>query len=372
MALVRDHDHLRSLAGAATGRDLGELIDGDLAAWGVTPSGHPVENMTTHALDHVGGTLADGTPWRVFAKTLHPASASPTFAFVPPEHRAQVLRDLDWQDEPRIYRSALAADLPDGVRLPAVWAIDECGSERLVLWLEHVEDEGGAWDLARYRRSARALGRLTGRWPEDRAAGELGLTRRSLASLFFGKICTFDLPMLAEDRTWSDPAVVVAATADPALRDDLRWLADAVPGLLDRLDALPHGLAHGDASPGNLHETADGTVVALDWSYGSIGAVGSDLGQLLAGRFESGLAEAAEVDRIAETLFDGYAEGLADEGHPVDRAQLELAWAVHLAVRSAFSALLVDRPDLDDATRADLVGRRAALARFAVDLARLG
>ena len=35
--------------------------------------------MTTHSLDRYAGTLTDGTPWSLIAKTLHPASESPYF-----------------------------------------------------------------------------------------------------------------------------------------------------------------------------------------------------------------------------------------------------------------------------------------------------
>ncbi len=94
------------------------------------------------------------------------------------------------------------------------------------------------------------------------------------------------------------------------------WLAGASPALLDPAEELPHGLAHGDATPANLHEPGDGTLVAFDWSYGSSGPVGSDLGQLLAGRFDFGLAEPDDLPAIAETIFDGFDEGLDDEGHP--------------------------------------------------------
>ncbi|HMS46764.1 MAG TPA: phosphotransferase [Candidatus Microthrix sp.] len=93
-------------------------------------------------------------------------------------------------------------------------------------------------------------------------------------------------------------------------------MAGAAPALLDRAEALPHGLAHGDASPTNLHEPGDGTVVAFDWSYGSLGPVGSDLGQLLAGRFDSGVAEPDDLPAIAETILDAFSGGLADEGYP--------------------------------------------------------
>ena len=78
----------------------------------------------------------------------------------------------------------------------------------------------------------------------------------------------------------------------------------------------------------------------------------------------------ARSTRSRAAVFGGYREGLAAEGVEIEADVLERAWATHLAIRSVFSALIVDHlPDLDDAARAELVGRRAALARFGLDLA---
>ena len=374
MTLDVHEDVITTVARAATGSP-----GATCGRWRIEPSPHRVENMTTDRLDRVVGELDDGTTWSVFAKTLHPASASPLWQHIPPEHHAAVLADLHWLDEPRLYGCGLAERLPDGIRMPALLHVSEGhagegpGSEGhgvVTLWLEDVADEG-AWDLDRYHRSARALGRLGGRWPEERAMAELGIGRRPIERLWFGKLTHLDLVLQADDAFWEDPAV--ASVVDDRHRADLERLRDAVPGLLARLSALPHGLAHGDATPDNLREPGDGTVVAIDWSYGSSAALGSDLGQLLAGRVESGVGHAldpGELPAVGAAIVDGYLEGLASEGCEADRAAVEEAWATNLAVRSVFSALILDhRPDLGGADRQDLLARRAALGRFGLDLA---
>jgi hypothetical protein len=369
MALDVDEDVITTVARATTGRP-----DAACGPWRIEPSPHRVENMTTDRLDRVHGELDDGTPWSAFAKTLHPASASPAWQHIPPEHHAAVLEDLHWLDEPRLYRCGLADHLPEGIRMPVLLHVSEGhvseGHEVITLWLEDVPDDG-SWDLDRYHRSARVLGRLGGRWPEELASAQLGMRRRPIERLWFGKLTHLDLVLQAEDAFWEDPAV--ASVVDDRHRADLERLRDAMPGLLARLGALPHGLAHGDATPDNLREPGDGTVVAIDWSYGSCAPLGSDLGQLLAGRVESGagdLLEPGQLSAVGETIVDGYLEGLADEGCAADRSAVEEAWATNLAVRSVFSALILDhRPDLCGAARHDLLGRRAALGRFGLDLA---
>lgn len=361
--VVRDRDRLAAVVRRATGRD-----DAVIATATARPAAHRVSNMTTAALTRVRGRLVDGTPWRVFAKTLHPVWCAPEWDRIPPEAHEEAKRDLDWQDEPRIYRGPLAKDLPAGMRLPRLLAVDE-GDERITLWLEEVDDVG-AWDAARHRRTARRLGRLAGRWSERRALQELGVRRRPLAQLFHGKISHVDLPALATDAAWRTPALRDATARHGDLRGDLQRLAAVTPMLVDRYEELPHALAHGDATPDNLREPDTGDTVAIDLSYVGPAALGSDLGQLLVGRFESGAATEGDLAAIAPTLLPGYLDGLADEGMHVDPAVVEAGWAISLAVRSVFSALVVDdRGDLEQAARDELVARRAVACRFGLDLA---
>lgn len=358
-----DRERLAVVAAAATGRDRVEV-----ATIEVRPAAHRVENMTTAALDHVSGTLADGTPWRAFAKTLRPAWHAPMWDQIPPAFHEQVRRVLDWEDEPRVYAGPLAEDVPGELRLPRLYAMDRT-EDRITLWLEEVADVT-PWDVARYERSALLLGRLAGRWPERRAVDELGVRRRSMAELFHGKISNADIPALGVDALWETPAVRAAVAVHGDLRGDLDRLAAACPALVEAYEHLPHALAHGDATPNNLLEPGTGKVVAIDLSYVCPAPLGSDLGQLLVGRFESGAADVEDLDAIQSVLVPAYCEGLAVEGVDADPVQVEAGWATAFAVRSVFSALLLDHlPDLDDAARTDLLARRAVTCRFGIDLA---
>ena len=351
---------LRQLDGRAGAR----VVD-----WASAPAAHRLENMTTHSLDRFTGAFDDGERWSVVAKTLRPAHCSPGWSQIPPQFRSQVLEDLDWTDEPRLFRCGLAAALPDGLRFPRLWHVDEA-PDRITLWMEDVPDTT-AWDIDRYRRTARALGRLHGRWPEEAASAELGLRRRDLSPLFAGKICNFDLPVQADERFWGQPAV--AAATDDRYRDDLQRLATAVPGMLARVEALPHGAAHGDATPDNFREPDHRTIVAIDWSYGSVAPAGADLAQLFVGRFESGVQDPDTAPEVLAAVVDGFQEGAADEGSPARRSDIELALVTHLAVRSLFSLLIVDhRHDLSLRQRAELLARRARIGRFGLDLALTG
>jgi hypothetical protein len=340
----------------------------DHAGWTRTPLPHLVSNLTTHSLErverveHIDGGVERRASY--IAKTLRPASASPVWSTIPVEHHAATLEALNWLDEPRLYSCGLHAELSDGLRMPVVHRVVE-GRERITIWMEDVAD-GTPWDLDRYRRTACALGRLNGTWPAAVAAERFGLGHREIAGLFFGKICNLDLPLQRDDAFWAQPDV--ASVVDDDHRRDLMALADRVPAMIGALDALPRGVCHGDATPGNFMETDDRSIVALDWAFGNVDTIGSDLAQLLAGRYESGDAEVDDIDDIVAALADGYGAGLARAGAAVDTEQWQRAWATHLAIRSVFSALIVEPGDDDDA-RVDLLRRRAALARFGMEFA---
>lgn len=336
-----------------------------VASCEVAPLDYRISNMTTQRLERWTGTLTDGSAFSVVAKTLHPASASPAFAGIPPEHRPQVLEDLDWLDEPEIFASGLAEALPDPLRMPAIHHIER-SDERITIWMEDVDDVE-PWTLERYGRTASALGALAGRWSEPDAVARFGLHRRDIGRLFYGKTLHHDLPIQSADAFWTDP--FVASVVDERLRIDLHRLMDAIPRLLVGLDRLPFGVCHGDAAPDNFREPGDGSIVAIDWSYGHVGAVGSDLGQLLAGRFESGAASARDVESVATAIFAGFIAGLEAEGSSITPDQVRAAWATHLAVRSVTSLLILERDDVSDEQRTDLMVRRAALARAGIDLA---
>ena len=335
--------------------------------WASEPLAHRVENMTTARLDRVRLTLDGGNTLTAVAKTLRPASAAPAFESIPPEHHQQVLEDLHWLVEPDVYRSSLGSVLPEPMRMPAVYLVDDSAHDVITIWMEDVADVT-PWSLDRYRRTAASLGALAGRWTDPDPAEAIGLHGRKIERLFYGKITFLDLPLQADDSFWADPHV--RSAVDDRHRTDLARLAEAVPALLARLRNLPSGVCHGDATPDNFREPGDGTVVALDWSYAHTGQIGSDLAQLLVGRFETGAADIDDIPAIAAAIADGFIDGLTAAGSTATLDDVRTAWATHLAVRSVFSALVLDhRPDLHGDARAELLRRRAAVARFGIDLA---
>jgi thiamine kinase-like enzyme len=130
-------------------------------------------------------------------------------------------------------------------------------------------------------------------------------------------------------------------TGDRQLPADMVALGARLPQVLDLLDELPQTYAHGDASPQNLLLPADepGTIVVIDWGFGTLLPVGFDLGQLLVGLAQAGRADPAAIPAIDAEIFPAYLAGLAAEDYNVDPAQVRAGYLGSLAARSALCAI---------------------------------
>lgn len=159
--------------------------------------------------------------------------------------------------------------------------------------------------------------------------------------------------------------------SDPDLRGDLLALANVASQIIDELDTLPHGLAHGDACPQNLladPDRPDG-FVAIDWGFANLAPLGSDLVQLLTGRADSGELDADELSALEQAILPAYLAGLATDGVDADIAAVRRAFLGGLLVAKAFSALPLERlgGPADDGAAAFFLGR-ARYARYLVSL----
>jgi hypothetical protein len=255
------------------------------------------------------------------------------------------------------------------MRLPELYRITDLGDDRLLLWMEYIDTLADAWDVERFSRAAHLLGGLaaTRSRPKILASIELpaGFGLRLYAD---GRISRGALPMLHQDDVWHHP--LVADAADPALRADLIRLADQLPHLLDRLDALPQAVPHGDASPQNLLVPANALdeFVAIDISFQCPLAIGFDLGQLLIGLVHAGEMPAAQLPTVHDVLVPSYVAGMKEYGVDASTADVTYGYIASLVVRAGFTSLPYEL--LGAPASADLAAtfkERAALTRFIVD-----
>ncbi|GAA2206872.1 hypothetical protein GCM10009850_023300 [Nonomuraea monospora] len=338
-----------------------DLPDAEIAATRVEPLAHVPGTPSTGSLRRVSGTTTCGRTWSFVVKRIQSARHWPHLHLVPEDARDRFVAIFPWRIEADVYASGRR--LPPGLRMPRLYLLDDLGDDRLDLWLEDVRTRGPAeWDLARYAAAARVLGRLAGMYPAAGPGEGPGLRMYVTNRVMAGAV-----PALRDPSVWRHP--LVEPHADPLLRMDLDRLAHRVPDLLAALDALPHTMAHGDASPENLLVPASrpDEFVAIDWGWQEPVPVGFDLGQLLVGRAHEGRLEPGELPAVHRAVQEAYALGLADEGAPA--GGLAAGYVTSLVLRSAFTAIPVERlGEPVTAELAELFRKRVGLARFLADL----
>jgi hypothetical protein len=311
-----------------------------------------------------------GQGWSAFAKVVQSVRHWARWPYLPQEARDAVLHQAAWRQEVDLLQSDLAAVLPPGLRLPAVRGVVDLGDDRLLLVLEDIDVDPSPWDVDRFGRAARLLGRLHVRltaaddlpWRSPAAPSEL------VRVMYTSRLLPVALPQLEDDSTWRHPLLA----PELHLRSDLAELARRLPALVEAAAGLPQVRSHGDATPHNLLVPRDDqdTFVVIDWAMASLSAVGDDLGQLLIGRAHDGVLAAADLPSLHEVLIDAYVRGLADEGQPIDDEEVVRAGMdIGLSVRSAFTALPVERlaaPPTDEL--AAHIAQRVELTRYLVEL----
>lgn len=331
---------------------------------GVVPVDYAFDSPATGGLYRVLGTDADGRPWSLFCKLLQHVRHWPKLAFIPDELRAEFAEQLPWRAELELWDPAVIATLPAGLRAPALHRVIDLGDDRLAVWQEDVSHDHAGWDLPRFARAARLLGRWNGRSTTAAALAVVGDLPPGFALRMYATnaVSHRGLGPLADDGLWSHPWL--AGHAD--LRADLRALGARIPDLLDTLDTLPQCAPHGDASPQNLLADSDDGFVVIDLSFRSAHALGFDLGQLLVGLVHAEMMPAAVMPETSTTILQAYTDGLRDEGI-VDADAVAQGFAISVLLRSAFDGFRYDLLSVGTEEARHAFDERVAMSRFLVE-----
>lgn len=343
-----------------------------LGAWTVTDVPYASGSPATGGLYRVRGRTQDGQPWSIFLKVLQHPRHWPRLPSLPAHLQGFFLEGFPWRAELAAWEPAFADRLPEGLRLPTLYLVEDLGDDRLAVWMEDVVASEAAWDLTTYARAARALGSLAARRsvPELIAACETP-PGQGLRQYVDSRIHGWVGPLLNDNAIWRHPALAAAADADGRLRDDLVWLFAHTDAMLEELDRLPQAMGHGDASPQNLlvSAAAPDTFVAIDVAFSTPHAVGFDLGQLLVGLVHAGQFQVAALPAIHEVLVPSYVAGYQASGSNVDPDDVMRGYVLTMMLRSGFTSLpfeALDGPVTEGLY--ELMRERAALTRFITDL----
>jgi hypothetical protein len=335
----------------------------------VEPVDYDLPAITTAARWWVSGTArtpAGVAPWRVFVKHVQSWERHPFFAFVPEEFRELAASGVPWRAEPSVYRSDLGDRLPDGLSLPRALGVFDLDELSAAIWVEEVPTRPAMWDHERYARAASLLGRLSGS-PRVAPLAELRGLQWSMSTYAYGRLSIDVVPMLEGDDVWQHP---LCGAYDEELRDRLRAAGRCSPELAVEADALPRLVSHGDACPNNLLAGENDELVMIDFGFWGAAPVGFDLSQLLVGDVQIGRRSADDLADVDELILTAYLEGLRAEGCDVREEQVRRAHALCLLLMTGLSSVPVDLFDAPLTPETQRVaGDRAAIARFALDLA---
>lgn len=314
-----DQATLTPVVRQALGSDSVTLVD-----WQVAPhrggAGQCVYRFAGSAQDQ-GQTV----PWSLILKVAR----APDGEAEPSAHRY-------WKREMLAYQSGLLADLPAGLQAPRCFGVAEQPGGGGWLWLEEITDAAvGRWPRERFTTVARHLGIFSGTYLTDRPLPAYPwLSRGWFRSHVASVAPAIDvLPELLEHPLLR-PALPTA-TAARILRV---W--HEREAFFDALDRLPQTFCHLDAFPRNVFVRNEGSgevqIVAIDWEFVGVSAVGAELGQLMAGTL---LFEEADLDTAAEleeAVFASYLKGLDVAAWRGDPRLVRLGYATTLMLHQVF------------------------------------
>lgn len=256
-----------------------------------------------------------------------------------PEGAANPSASRYWKREMLAYQSGLLATLPAGLRTPRCLGIVEHPGGGGWLWLEEITDAAiGRWTRERFTSVARLLGTFNAAYLTDRPLPAYPwLSRgwfRSYAAI--ATQASQRLPLLR-----NHPLVRPAMPGD-TLERALRVWHDR-EAFFDALDHLPQTFCHLDAHPRNLfvrHEVrGDIQIVAIDWEFAGVSALGADLGQLMGATLLFDEADLGTVAELEEDIFASYLQGLDAGGWRGDPRTVRLGYATTLVLHQVLLML---------------------------------
>lgn len=219
-----------------------------------------------------------------------------------------------WKREVLVYQSGLLTQLPEGIRAPQCYGVEEQANGDIRVWLEDLPMDTlhKDWTLAYMCEMYYKLGKFNGAYLTGAALPSDGFLCRAWMRSWV-EVCTaYAKPIEEQKAIWDSYRS----------GNDLLWQQyfsnrHLASRLLETLERLPRVLAHQDVHWDNIFlEKRNGTdsLVAIDWQFASISGVGEELGRMFGYAL---LKKKIPVDQAAEykeALFSSYVQGLRAAG----------------------------------------------------------
>lgn len=265
-------------------------------------------------------------PWSVVLKVLYQ-----------PNHTQDPASLWYWKRETLAVQSGLFATLPSAIGTPRFYGVTpQQGSKWL--WMEHLTDAAGVWQLDHYTCAAHQLGRFN-------AAYLQGTPLPTATWLCQGHACNW-AERLPPQAAWDDPTV--QRFFSHTLREQVTHLWTERERFYAVLERLPQVFSHFDFQRRNLflRPSAGGQqeIVAVDWALCGIGALGGDLYSLVGSSAVMLEWPSTQLAALDEVVFAAYINGLEGGGWDGDprlarlgyTAWLALHWGMAMPAAAAF------------------------------------
>ncbi len=314
-----DRRTLTPLVRAALGRPSFEVIDWQYQQIqrGMGDFGAGVSGVARFA-----GQARDGAtqvPWSLILKVLPPPLDG--------DDPYETTREL------HAYRSGVLANLPGGVAAPRLFDAVEAPGEPACIWMEDVVDEAvQRWSFDEFGMAAYILGRFNGAY----LAGKPIPSAPWVATDWLRRMLAQRAPVVARfNDTLSHPLISRMYPPDVADQTLCLWADREL--FLSALEKLPRTFCHRDAFRRNLYFThvpdRGLRLVAADWAYVGIGAVGEEIAALLCASLAFLDADIGYAHDLESVVIDSYLPALRDAGWQGDPQLVRLGYVAAAAMR---------------------------------------
>lgn len=293
-------------------------------------------------LQIVGGGDELGV-WRVSGTAIVAGADRPWTIFLkgwPPPQIDADPADWDWPGrETLLYRSRIVADLAGHIIAPRFLGEMDRPDASHWLWLEGISDDADPpWALERYGLIARRLGQMNGRFlPDKTLPDEAWLSRNWLRQW------VEEAEQAVRDLKRHADHPLIHLVLPPSISSSLIRLWAERKALFALLEELPQTFCHLDAFRRNLflRQRPDGSdeIVAIDWGYAGIAALGEEIAPLVAATLFFGDVPPSDAQRLESLVMDGYIDGLHDAGWSGGADQVLTGYVASVALRYGIGTL---------------------------------
>ncbi|RJE88360.1 hypothetical protein D3P07_10145 [Paenibacillus sp. 1011MAR3C5] len=241
-----------------------------------------------------------------------------------------------WKREALVYQLGILSQLPEGIRAPQCYGVEEQADGDIRVWLEDlpIDTLHKDWTLAHMCEIYYALGKFNGAYLAGATLpADWFLCRAWMRS--WVEVCTAYAKPIGEQKAIWDSHSSERCGSNGLWAQYLSNRRRA-SSLLETLERLPRVFAHQDVHWDNIFlakGNGDSSLVAIDWQFASISGVGEDLGRMFGYALLKNMIPVDQASEYKEELFSSYVQGLRASGWEGDSKLARFGFATAASLR---------------------------------------